>query len=162
MVTPDDQTPTVEDAQIVTTGDESPIGSVEPVANDATILSDLESLIKSHIRGLDTRRNDLKKVREMVNDALVNDSTYRDHEKAAKEAAKLKSATKSQILKMPANAQMVSKAQELSAEIKEMDDALSDYLREFQRISGSNEIETDDGQVREIVYTAKLIKKSSR
>jgi hypothetical protein len=50
----------------------------------------------------------------------------------------------------------------LAAATKELDTALSDYLREYMRMSGTNEIETEDGDVREIVYVAKLIKKASR
>ena len=41
-------------------------------------------------------------------------------------------------------------------------EGLSDYLREYQRLSGSNEIEGEDGELREIVYTAKLVKKSAQ
>jgi hypothetical protein len=40
-----------------------------------------------------------------------------------------------------------------------MDTALSDYLREYERLSGTNQIETDDGHIHEIVYIAKLLKK---
>jgi len=46
--------------------------------------------------------------------------------------------------------------------LKDLQNALSDYLREYQRLSGSNEIEGDDGEVREIVYVAKLVKRTSR
>ena len=40
---------------------------------------------------------------------------------------------------------MMAKMHELTAEIREMNDALSDYLREYGRLSGTNEIEGDDG-----------------
>jgi hypothetical protein len=136
-------------------------GANEP-ANGGTVLIELESMIKSHVSGIDTRKDDLKKTREMIASVLTNDATYKEHEKAAKEAAKIKNATRAQLMKLTTNAQLVAKMHELSAEIKEMNDALSDYLREYQRMSGSNEIEGDDGQVREIVYVAKLVKKASR
>lgn len=128
----------------------------------ATVLLDLENLIKTHISGIDKRKDELKKLREMLTDIFVNDPTYQEHEKLAKEATKVKSATKSQLMKAPNAAGLVQKIKTMVAEAKEMDGALSDYLREYQRLSGASEIEGDDGQVREIIYVAKLVKKSSK
>lgn len=139
--------PTIQDAQEVTAVD---------------VLMELETTIKSHISGIDKRKSELKKKREMVESALQNDETYRLHDKGAKEAAKVKNKTKKTILDQQQNKQLVADTHELSAEVKEMDGALSDYLREYQRMSGATEIETDDGEVREIVYVAKLVKKSKR
>jgi len=130
--------------------------------DSAQVLIDLESLIKSSITGIDLKKNELKKLTEMTTSFLEQDSTYKEHEKLAKDAAKVRNATKAQLLKQPAVAQTISKAKELKAELKETEDGLSDYLREYQRMSGSNEIEDESGEVREIVYTAKLIKKSSK
>lgn len=145
---------TIQEAQIV---DTSTTQSADP-----TVLTDLENLIKGHISGIDKRKDELKKNKEMLSDILVNDPTYQEHEKTAKEANKVKSATKMQLLKAPNAAQLVSKIKTEISEVKEMDTALSDYLREYQRMTGSNEIEGDDGQVREIIYVAKLVKKSSK
>jgi hypothetical protein len=130
--------------------------------NGASVLLNLESMIKSHITGIGQRKSELKKYREMLTSALLNDETYRNQNEEVKKATKIRSATKVQILRQPANAQIAQKAKELSEEMKEMDEALSDYLREYGRMSGTNEIEGDDGEVREIVYVAKLVKKSSR
>jgi hypothetical protein len=147
--------PKVTDAEIVDT----------PPATDsnaATVLLDLEQTIKNHIADIDKRKAELKQQREMMESALMNDETYRTHTEEAKKAAKVKLKTKFQILQLPANKQLADKIKELAAEVKELDGALSDYLREYQRMSGSSEIETDDGEVREIIYIAKLVKKSSR
>lgn len=130
--------------------------------DDANILLELETTIKNHITDIDTRKSELKKQREMMESALMNDETYRLHAEDAKKAAKIKAKTKFEILQLPANRQLSEKVKELASEIKELDNALSDYLREYQRMSGSSEIETNDGEVREIVYVAKLVKKSSR
>lgn len=128
----------------------------------ATVLSDLESLIKNHITDIDKRKDELKKQKEMLASALLNDETYLEHEQKAKEANKVKAATKRQIMQQPANKQLADKVRELSTEVKELDGALSDYLGEYQRMTGSNEIQTNEGDVREIVYVAKLVKKSSK
>lgn len=98
----------------------------------------------------------------MLASVLTNDETYRAHEEEAKEKIKVKTATKTTIMQLPANRQLADKVRELATEIKELDGALSDYLREYQRQSGVNEIEGHDGEVREIVYVAKLVKKASR
>lgn len=131
-------------------------------SNGATVLLELEQTIKSHISQIDKGKAELKKSREMMESALLNDETYRLHSEEAKKAAKVKAQTKFQILQLPANKQLAEKVKELSAEIKDLNNALSDYLREYQRMSGSSEIETEDGEVREIVYVAKLVKKASR
>ena len=130
--------------------------------NAATILLDLEAMIKSHITGIDNRKSELRKHRDMLASVLLNDATYKDHEGKAKEALKIKNATKKELLKQPANQQIASKVHELSLEVREMNDALADYLREYQRMSGATEIETDDGEIREIINTPKLVKKSNR
>jgi len=150
----DDATP-IQDAQIV-----AAVSKTD--TNDSTVLLDLENLIKSHVSGIDKRKEELKKIKEMLNDIFVNDPTYQEHEKQAKEANKVKGVTKAQLIKLPNAKELGDKIKTITSEIKETDGALSDYLREYQRMSGSNEIEGDDGQVREIVYVAKLIKKSSR
>jgi len=150
----DDVTP-IQDAQIV-----AAVSKTEN--NDATVLLDLENLIKSHVSGIDKRKEELKKIKEMLNEIFVNDPTYQEHEKQAKEANKIKGATKAQLMKQPNAKELGDKIKTTTSEIKETDGALSDYLREYQRMSGSNEIEGDDGQVREIIYVAKLVKKSSR
>lgn len=130
--------------------------------NGATVLLELEQTIKNHIADIDRRKAELKKQREMMESALLNDETYRLHTEEAKKAAKVKGQTKFQILQLPENKQLAQKVKDLSSEVRELTSALSDYLREYQRMSGSSEIETEDGEVREIVYVAKLVKKSSR
>lgn len=157
------QTPVV-DADIIETeqADQSaPVAATTDEPNGGQVLIDLENLIKSHIAGIDQRKRDLKTQREMLTSALENDETYREHDKLAKEAAKVRAKTKSHILSLASNKPLVEKVKELAQEVKEMDEALSDYLREYMRMSGVNEIETDDGDIREIIYIAKLIKKGS-
>ena len=130
--------------------------------NGTTVLLELEATIKNHISLIDKNKRDLKTQREMLESALMNDETYRLHSEECKKAAKIKAKTKFQIMQLPANKGLADKVKELSTATKESDTALSDYLREYMRMSGANEIETDEGEVREIVYIAKLIKKASR
>lgn len=130
--------------------------------NGATVLLELETTIKNHISLIDKNKAELKKEREMLESALLNDETYRLHTEETKKAAKTKALTKYQIMQLPANKVLADKVKDLSAATKELDSALSDYLREYMRMSGTNEIETEGGEIREIIYVAKLVKKASR
>ena len=104
----------------------------------------------------------MKKNKEMLEDILINDETYKLHTEEAKKAAKIKLQTKQQIMKQPNANALNEKVKELSSEVKEMNQALSDYLSEYTKMTGTSEIEGEDGEVREIIRITKLIKKSSR
>ena len=129
--------------------------------NDAVLLEKIEEMIKTHISQIDTLTEDVKKHKEMMDDIFKNDEVFQEHDKVAKEANRIKSKTKSEIMKRPNVADLAIKLKALKSEKMELSEGLSDYLREYQRLSGSNEIEGEDGEVREIVYVAKLVKKSA-
>lgn len=149
----DDQN--IQDGEIV---NETPV-----VSNDgAQVLLNLESLIKNNVASVDKLTEELKTLRQMFADAFNNDPTYKELEEKAKEAIKAKTSTKSQLLRQPSVMQAGEKIKSISSEIREKKDALSEYLLEYQRLSGVNEIEGHDGEVREIIHSAKLIKKASK
>lgn len=145
----------VQEAEIIEDQAETPVA----VSGDADVLLNLEQLIKNHISQIDKIKEDLKIKNEMLGDILNNDPTYKEHSDNAKEAAKIKTATKQQVLKQPQAAELNSAVKEMKTSLKELSGALSDYLREYGRIAGVNEIEGEDGFVREIILTAKLLKK---
>lgn len=135
----------------------------EPKTQDSSqIMLNMEGLIKGLISQNEKLNGEAKKNKEMLDDIFANDPTYQEHSEKAKEAAKVKGNTKKEILKRPQAAELDAKVKSLKSQIKENQASLSDYLQEFARMSGTNEIEGEDGEVREIVYTAKLIKKSWR
>ena len=80
------------------------------------------------------------------------------HDAAVKEASKIRTGTRKQILKMPQAADLTNRVQSLRSQIKERNGELSDYLQDFSRSTGANSFETEDGQVLQIIYTAKLAK----
>ena len=130
-------------------------------ASNTNVLINLEAMIKSHIASISKMEEEYDESRSMLNDIFTNDPTFKAHDEAAKEASRIKSATKQQILKQPQAADLNQKVQNMRNELKDLKAALSDYLGEFQRMSGLSEIEGDDGEVREIIYVAKLVKKSA-
>src|SRR5579872_5829004 len=122
----DDKEEIVEGEVVEATSEESPAAD----ANDATVLLSLETLIKNHIASIDKLREEMRKQRQMLEDSFLSDAVYQEHMKAAKEAAKVKSATRSQILKQPQNILLANKVKQMSTELKDKQFALSDYLLE--------------------------------
>lgn len=136
--------------------------TTSPNSNKAAILLNMDQLIKTHLSSIDKLSEELSTHKEMLKDIFENDSTFKNHSEQAKEANRIKAATKQEILKQPQAANLHNKIKSMQSELKELQGALSDYLQQYQQMSGVNEIEGDDGQVREIVYVAKLVKRSSR
>ncbi|KKS97594.1 MAG: hypothetical protein UV73_C0007G0037 [Candidatus Gottesmanbacteria bacterium GW2011_GWA2_43_14] len=129
---------------------------------DASVMLNLEQLVKNHLTQIEQTKDKLKKHREMLDDIFLNDPTYQEHDKKAKEAVKVKSATRSELLKRTDVADLNNKVKEMKISVKELQEALNEYVREYQRLSGVNEITDDKGNVMEIVYTVKLVRKSSK
>lgn len=135
----------------------------EVVTTDKSIVVlNMESMIKTILSGISRAEEEMDKHKSMLDSILENDETYKDHFEKAKEASKVKSATRRQVLKQPQAAELAAKVQSLKSQIKENKANLSDYLGQFQKMSGINEIEDEEGEIREIVFTAKLVHKSSR
>ena len=125
-----------------------------------TLLS-VESLIKTLISRIARVKVDLKPVKEMLSDLLNNNEKYQLADNEAKEASKKKSTAKKEILSTPEGKMASGKVDELKSELKEAQEALSTYLAEYQKLTGSSEIEGEDGELRKIVYVAKLVKKTN-
>lgn len=130
--------------------------------NSGDIMINLESMIKTTMGAIDRQSAEAKKLKEMFDDILNNDPAYAEASEKAKEAGKVKQTARAGVLKQPQAKDLDDKIRTLKSEMKENQSALSDYLQEYQRMSGVNEIEGEDGDLREIVYTAKLIKKGFR
>lgn len=121
----------------------------------------VEQLIKSYIFKIARLKEDLKPVKEMLNDLLENNEEYQLAMKEAKEASAKKSAVKKNILSTPSGKAATDKVNGFKSELKEAQEALSTYLAEYQRLTGSSEIEGEDGELRQIVYVAKLVRKTN-
>ncbi len=126
--------------------------------SSATVLESLESLIRENLAKIDRLNQEANQHREMVDSVLANDETYKQHEEAAKAAAKVKNTTRQEILKRPDVSHVDAKLKEVTAEIKEIKESMNSYLQEYRRLSGSDEIETPNGAM-QIVYKAVLVKR---
>jgi hypothetical protein len=159
----DQNTQTIADAEIVdvevnnvTSNDAS------ETQNQATVLLSLEELIKRHISSIEKLQVESKKHREMFDDAFENSPVYRENAEKAKEAQKLKATTRQEILKQPQMIQLADRIKTMREELRDLKLALSDYLVEFQRLSGLREIQDEQGEFREIINSAKAIKKATK
>lgn len=128
-------------------------------SNAANNLLNIESLVKSHDDRLGVLTKELKINQEMLNSILDNNQEYTDSAKEASKFVKLKTLAKQKVLKEPASVDLVEKIKDYQAQIRELKVALSDYLAQYVTISGQTQIESTDGTLKSIVYTAKLVKK---
>lgn len=130
--------------------------------NDAQTLVAVESMLKNVLSRLELLKNELKEDADMLKSAFESDPVYREFDENAKAAAKDKLAAKKEILKKTDVAELNLKVQSKRSEIKELKEKMSDYLTQFQQLSGLNEIESNDGELLKIVYSARLIRQNSK
>ncbi len=128
----------------------------------STALLELEGLIKTYLSHIDNFKNELKEKKELLDDSFSNDAVYKEQDEKAKADTQIKNSTKMQILKTPALAEVREKIDELRTQIKEAEEILSDYLLQYQKATGFNEIEVDGGETMIIVSRAKLVKGTSQ
>lgn len=144
----------IEEAEVIS-------GSQTPATTDAvTPLLSLESMIREALPQLGNLKKETRTKKEMLDDGLNNDETYKLHTEKVKEATKIRFATKQQLLKQPALKQLTDDLKDLREQTKELQASLSEYLSEYARLSGAREIEDSNGEVLDIVYAAKLVKRS--
>lgn len=126
--------------------------------NQAINLVSVESLINSTMSRFDVLDKEFKEQKSMLDAILENDLEYQEAAIEAKKQAKLKTIAKQKVMQRPEAVHIVEKMQEHQSQIKELKTALSDYLAQYVTLSGSNQIEGSDGVLRQIIYTAKLVK----
>jgi CHASE3 domain sensor protein len=129
-----------------------------PNENQATNLLNIESLINNFNARLETLQKEAKEHKEMLASILDNDAEFQEASKEAAKLAKLKTIAKQKVIKQPETAKLQDKINDYLSQIKEVRVGLSDYLSQYVSLSGSSQIEGPDGVLRQIVYSAKLVK----
>lgn len=119
----------------------------------------LENLIQGHLSDLQTHQKSLKEQSAMLRDAFENDASYAEVSQKAREIQKQKKAIKDKIMEEPAVSAQNDKVIELKSQVKETQQALSDYLTQYFEESGLRQITGTDGETHEIVTMVKLVKK---
>lgn len=145
-----------DDADELHAGSES-----EDVSDRNTALSimQIEDLINRQMADIEKVRDEVKLLKSSYEDIFKNDAKFRELDDKAKEAAKLKKAYQQAMSKDPSVSKAAEDFQRKREELKDLQIGLSDYLREYSRVSGMTQFETPDGRMLEIVQTFKLVKK---
>ncbi len=130
-------------------------------SNTSADLIALEGLILNYISKIEKHQELLKKEKEMLESNLANDPQYQEAFQKAKEASKKKQEEKARIIKQPEVEKIYRTVKDGTAQLKIMKETLSNHLQNYGKISGTNQFEDEEGQVREIIYTAKVVKRSN-
>lgn len=128
---------------------------------EADVVLSLENLIKNHVQSIETLTEEKKQKSQMVKDAYESDAEYHELDEKAKDGRKAASEVKKRILEREGNRELAVNLTETKLELKEKRQGLSDYLLEYKRISGFEQLELFDGQIGEIVLSASLVKKQN-
>lgn len=144
--------------------DTDDIQVLEPaeISSQAETLVTITGLIQNYISSIDRLKKELTENRQMLEDSFMNDETYKEKDAKAKQAVKEKNVLKQQILKQPALMTLSEKIKDLRISLKDSKQQLSDYLQEYQKLTGANEIEDAQGNLSEIRYTVRLVRPSKK
>lgn len=146
-----------DESQIETAESNDDENLIEAVQSDLTLTAQINLFI-SRIERL---KEDAKPLREMLASMLDNSDEYKLAVNEAKKVNGKKNEIKRQILSTPAGKEVDEKIRSNKQELVDAQDALSYYLREYSAQTGLNEFEGEDGELRQIVYVAKLVRKTN-
>ena len=121
----------------------------------------LEKSINLVISQIERLKEETKPIKEMMDSYLENDENYRKVEDLAKEAAKKKSEVKRALLDTQNGRELKMKLDEKREEMKAAKESLTGYLTEYKTLTGSDNFEADDGELRQIVFAARLVRKTN-
>lgn len=151
---------TVETAETAAEDDEEMASTADnPDTAKAFNILQVEDLINRQMADIEKMREDVKLLKSSYEDIFKNDAKYREFDDKMKDAKKQVTAYKQAMMKDPSVAAANQNYMQKKDELKDLQLGLSDYLREYNRVSGMTQFETKDGQVLEIVQTFKLVKK---
>ena len=153
MDTNTDQTLTpeapIEDAELVT----APRGGMNIV--------ELTALINRYEGDMKKMKDNLKIQSGMLRDAVEGDAAYHELDVQSKDLQKKKTEIKQRVMKTQAMEAVVAKVEEYKSEIKDAREMLSGYLEEYQRVAGTNIIEGEHGEIKEIIPQYRLVKRNN-
>jgi hypothetical protein len=149
------QTDQIEEAEIV---EEVQSEQVDGVEGDALQMIDLEKTIKNFYSGIKMKREELKKLRDMINDTLETDKTYAIQQEKINEAKREQQGTKDQLMSLSSVVEAKVEMKNLGEEIKELDGYLSKNLLQYWELTKKDSITMNDGETYQIKQSAKLVK----
>ncbi len=146
---------------VTDTDEETPEVSTSstPNQNNALNIIQLENIINGYLGDLERLQQEYKEQSQMFRDALENDAEYAACVTKARDISKEKKTISDKLIQDPALALVESKVRDIKSEVKDAQQALSDYLQQYYELSGLRQITGTDGEIRDIVTIVKLVKK---
>lgn len=121
-------------------------------------LFNLEELTVNNMSSIDELKLKIKRAQEMIKDAYTQDSTFVHQEGLVREEKKNLSQLKEGMNKQSPLNSLLAEVKDLKETLKEKEDAVSEYGKEYLRQSGKNGFERDGAEYL-IVTSAKVVKK---
>lgn len=128
------------------------------VQSSEHIIENIKTMINSSLNEIKKKTEDKKAAKEMIDDNLKGNPVYRENAEKAKEADKVRKVTKEQVMSTPSMIALSQKVKDISQDIKGSKAALSDYLLEYERLTGANQLTLFDETTVDIIKSAKVIK----
>lgn len=153
----------IEDAEIVENAEEVKVDIQGPEKENAAVSQlNLESLIHRYLKDIEASRQRVKEKKSMLDAAYENDAEYAQAMQKVKEANKVKKGIQQKIQTQPAIKMLADEVNNFKEELKDLQQALSQYLRQYEEKTGSRFFTTEDGEMMEIVIVRKLVRKSDK
>ncbi len=135
--------------------------SQDEVKKTSLNIVELTTIINRYEADLKKMKENLKIQSGMLHDAVEGDAAYHELEIQKKDIQKKMNEIKAKIMKTPAMEAVVAKVEEYKQEIKDAKEMLSGYLEEYQRVAGTNILEGENGEIKEIVPQYHLVKRNN-
>jgi len=119
--------------------------SLETVQKRLKILSDLQ--------------DEVNRIRALFNESLENDPMYQEVQEVEKKVKEETKEKKMKVKSAPTIKSMDNELKELRGQIKENKEILALELADYYRESGSLDITDEDGNVKRVVFSVRLINK---
>ncbi len=113
-------------------------------------------VVRRRLSILSKSEEEIKVQKEMLSSLFENDPGYQEADAQVKEISKKKLDAKARIGKTPQAQTLAAKIKELSDEIKNNKEMLSDELMQYYQTAGVTEIEDSDGNIQEFEIKVKL------
>lgn len=124
------------------------------------VLPEIESMTKRTIMSINEKKQLLKVKREMYKNRFDNDDAWKEADKVYREARLKRAQEKLRILEEPAMQSLDEEIRTISGEVKSEQLALSDWLYNYDKQTGSNMVELDNGATYIVQRNFKVKKES--
>lgn len=114
------------------------------------------STIQQRIQQQDQLRAGIKELKQVLNDALMEDDQYQRVDLEMRELTAKKKRIKDEVWKQPDLESATAKIKEMQEELKDLGDILDTELLEWRQSHNTDEFPTADGGIRRVKISVRL------